>query len=339
MMDISALTRAAGMAGVLPGAVPGSGMAGNGFLERIAAALPAAETQTAETQAAAGTQRPSWVKPAEDVPATCSLEARLKQRYPGLVYHVFDASSRYWQGRNDYPFHLLYQEGANVAQIENWKPSGPNPDPLDGQVQRNLGSIPPGSHAVVIHPKVQARMEEDPAYADIIYRRIEAWFTFDSVRNEAIIPGTSATSSQAIAIGEDGEIANVQACSSGSLSRFSEKEEEQEEGDDFWEARAKRHHLYMQQVVQAQILHSMGLSAEWRAIYAGAQQNTRANMCLSGMGLGAKAAAQAAIAETMEMMGDPALREALGETIAGVSIDAVFAGTVKAISDFHPGIL
>ena len=33
------------------------------------------------------------------------LEERLKARYPGLVYHVFDGSSRCWRSRQDYPFH------------------------------------------------------------------------------------------------------------------------------------------------------------------------------------------------------------------------------------------
>lgn len=344
MLDISALTRAAAATGTLPGRSSGIGT-GGGFLEKIASTLSAAEAQAAPAaDTASGVRQASGTQAAGTqtvgTRAACLLEARLKQRYPGLVYHVGDASSRYWQGRNDYPFHLLYQEGTDMSQIENWKPSGPNPDPLDGQVQRNLGSIPPGSHAVVIHPKVQARMEEDPAYADVIYKRIEAWFTFDSVRNDAIIPGISAGSSQAIAIGEDGMIANVQSCSSGGFTRYGEKEEEeQQEGDDFWTARAKRHHLYMQQVVQAQILHSMGLSAEWRAIYAASLQSTRAESGLAGMGMNALAASQAAIAKTMALMSDPALREALGETVAGVSVDAVFAATAKSISDFHPGIL
>ena len=36
-----------------------------------------------------------------------SLEAMLKQKYPGLVYHVFDASSSFWKTRNDYPHYML----------------------------------------------------------------------------------------------------------------------------------------------------------------------------------------------------------------------------------------
>lgn len=110
----------------------------------------------------------------------------------------------------------------DIQRIENWKPSGPNPfyGSIDGKFIapkeiKALSNVPPGSKAVVIHPKVQERMEHDPEYAYEIMERIETWFAFDRARNEAIRPGSTADMSQAVAIGEDGSIVNAQASSCG----------------------------------------------------------------------------------------------------------------------------
>jgi len=176
----------------------------------------------------AGQVQTDSVKAAE-VP---TLESMLKAKYPNLAYHVFDASSSDWRTRNDYPHYLLYQSG-NAAKetLENWQPSGDNPfyGSVDGQFIapkeiRALGSVPPGSKAVVIHPKVQERMEQDPAYAMEIMAKIDTWFTFDAVRNEAMMYGSTVGMSQAVAIGEDGNICN--ACSSscgGSITQSSDE--------------------------------------------------------------------------------------------------------------------
>lgn len=321
-MNIDALTQAMFQAGRAP-ARKTAGSAGTAFLEEVAKGLAPSEEREAQA--------------VEEI-VTLSLEDRLKVRYPGLVYHVFDGSSRYWRCRQDYPFHKIYQPDADPSEIENWRPSGPNPDPLDPQVQRNLGSIPPGSKAVIIHPKVQQRMEEDPDYAQVIYDRIEAWFTFDQVRNEAIIPGCTLGMSQCIAIGEDGEIANVQACSGGGLTRSRSGEDDE---DDFWTARAKRHHEYMQQVIEAQILHAQGIAlglASLRRVRAKA--GTAVSTGTGGAAqLTAIQSSQQAIAQTMAMINGPELRAALGDTVAGTSIDDVFQSTISAIAQFHPTIV
>ncbi len=67
-----------------------------------------------------------------------SLEAMLKQKYPRLVYHVFDASSSFWKTRNDYPHYMLYQKNADVSALENWKPKGPNPEYMASKEIRAL---------------------------------------------------------------------------------------------------------------------------------------------------------------------------------------------------------
>lgn len=323
-MNISALTQAMLQAGTIPHPAPGRDAGGGSFLDQVNKGL-----------ALSGAREAAPVE-------TKSLEDRLKARYPGLAYHVFDGSSRYWQTRQDFPFHKIYQQDTDPSEIEGWRPSGPNPDPLDATVQRNLGSIPPGSHAVIIHPAVQKRMEEDPAYADVIYDRIEAWFTFDVARNEAILPGCTAGMSQCLAIGEDGEIANVQACSSGGGITRSKSGDDDEES--FWDARLKRHRAYMRQVVEAQILHALGLTGQLAALRQAREKGaasvstggSRSGMDQQFAALQSSQLSQAAIAQTVAMMNDPQLREALGETVAGTPLDTVFQCTRDAITSFHP---
>lgn len=263
---------------------------------------------------AAGTEDVTLAEAAQTKPV--SLEDMLKQKYPNLVYHVFDASSNYWRGRTDYPHYMLYQEDLTeeqISEIENWKPSGPNPfyGSKDGQFIapkeiKALQNVPPGSKAVIIHPKVQEKMEQDPAYAEEIYQRIEAWWAFDTARNEAMIPGITAESSMCVAIGEDGLICNAQSHSSGRFTQSSSGS-----GDSgrnvlsWWDARMERHDYYMQLWQQQQLEHSMEVSSQFASLNFG----------------------QSAKATVMQMLGDDNLKAILGDTIAGVSIEDVLEST------------
>lgn len=238
-----------------------------------------------------------------------SLEERLKARYPGLTYHVFDGSSGYWRTRNDYPHYLLYQKNIDTKALENWEPKGPNPAYQDSKAIKALGSVPPGSKAVVIHPKVQARMEQDPAYADEIMARIEAWFTFDVVRNEAILPGSTADMSQSVVIGEDGNIAN--ACSSSPGRITYSKSGSDEDVPDFWDLRMQRHKHFMKLWKEHQIEHSMGVSQQFAAFHS----------------------AQAAKSQLIAMINDPSFREALGDTLAGIPVEKVFEITMQQVEE------
>ena len=252
-------------------------------------------------------QAASVTQTEESAPAQAiSLEEMLKARHPGLVYHVFDASTPYWRTREDYPFNLLYQKNINTEALENWKPSGPNPDQISPNVQRNLAAIPPGGKAVIIHPKVQERMEQDPEYANLIYQRIESWWAFDIARNEAILPGSTAGMSQAIAIGEDGNIANVQASSGPSMTR---SKREEEEGPDFWELRKNRHDWYMKLWIEEQLQRRLTASAQLTATD--------------------HASFPSAKAQLIDMLNNDQLKSILGDTIAGTSVDEVFEHTRK----------
>ena len=206
-----------------------------------------------------------------------SLETMLKAKYPNIHYHVFDASSGYWRTRTDYPHYLLYQDGDKAKEtLENWQPTGANPfyGSIDGRFTapkeiHALGNVPPGSKAVVIHPKVQERMEQDPAYAQEIYAKIDTWFAFDVARNEAVMPGSTWDMSQAVAIGEDGNICNACSSSGGGDITYSRSGSDDEER--WWDLRMARHAEFMKLAVERQIQRKM-LASELAASVAAKSQ-------------------------------------------------------------------
>ena len=236
-----------------------------------------------------------------------SLETMLKAKYPNIHYHVFDASSGYWRTRNDYPHYLLYQDGDKAKEtLENWQPSGANPfyGSIDGRFTapkeiHALGNVPPGSKAVVIHPKVQERMEQDPAYAQEIFAKIDTWFAFDVARNEAIMPGSTWDMSQAVAIGEDGNICNACSSSAGGEITYSKSGSDDEES--WWDLRMARHAEFMKLAAEKQIERHMQASQ-----------------------LAASAAAKSQLAA---MLTGGNLREIFGSEIAGIPTETVLAIT------------
>ena len=206
-----------------------------------------------------------------------SLEEMLKAKYPNLYYHVFDGSSSYWRTRNDYPHYLLYQDGDKAKEtLENWQPEGANPfygskggKFIAPKEIHALSSVPPGSKAVVIHPKVQERMEQDPAYAQEIFAKIDAWFAFDVARNEAHMPGCTAGMSQAVAIGEDGNICN--ACSSSPGRITYSKSSKSDNEPSWWDLRMARHAEFMKLISEEQIQNHIQASGLLSAVSAKAQ--------------------------------------------------------------------
>ena len=240
-----------------------------------------------------------------------SLETMLKAKYPNIHYHVFDASSGYWRTRNDYPHYLLYQDGDKAKEtLENWQPTGANPfyGSIDGRFTapkeiHALGNVPPGSKAVVIHPKVQERMEQDPAYAQEIFAKIDTWFAFDVARNEAIMPGSTWDMSQAVAIGEDGNICNACSSSAGGEITYSKSGSDDEES--WWDLRMARHAEFMKLAVEKQI-----------------QRHIQASQ------LAASAAAKSQLAA---MLTGGNLREIFGSEIAGIPTETVLTITQSQV--------
>ena len=240
-----------------------------------------------------------------------SLETMLKAKYPNIHYHVFDASSGYWRTRNDYPHYLLYQDGDKAEEtLENWQPTGANPfyGSIDGRFTapkeiHALGNVPPGSKAVVIHPKVQERMEQDPAYAQEIFAKIDTWFAFDVARNEAIMPGSTWDMSQAVAIGEDGNICNACSSSAGGEITYSKSGSDDEES--WWDLRMARHAEFMKLAAEKQIERHMQASQ-----------------------LAASAAAKSQLAA---MLTGGNLLEIFGSEIAGIPTETVLAITQSQV--------
>ena len=240
-----------------------------------------------------------------------SLETMLKAKYPNIHYHVFDASSGYWRTRNDYPHYLLYQDGDKAKEtLENWQPTGANPfyGSIDGRFTapkeiHALGNVPPGSKAVVIHPKVQERMEQDPAYAQEIFAKIDTWFAFDVARNEAIMPGSTWDMSQAVAIGEDGNICN--ACSSSGGGEITYSKSGSDDEISWWDLRMARHAEFMKLAVQHQIENKIQASQ-----------------------LAASAAAKSRLAA---MMNSGNLQAIFGDEIAGIPTETVLAITQSQV--------
>ena len=132
---------------------------------------------------------------------------------------------------------------------------------------------------MVIHPKVQERMEEDPAYAQEIFAKIDTWFAFDAARNEAILPGSTWDMSQAVAIGEDGNICNACSSSGGGGLTFSRSGTDGELS--WWDLRMARHAEFMKLLVEGQIQRQLQAS-DWAA--SGLAKSRLASM-LDGGGL------------------------------------------------------
>ena len=292
---LSNVLSANALAGLYRSGTAGAKSSGTGFLN-LASATAAARTAQVNGDIV-------------DIQAATapSLEEMLKAKYPNLHYHVFDASSSYWKTRNDYPHYLLYQDGDRAKEtLENWQPTGSNPfyGSVDGQFIapkeiKALGSIPPGSKAVVIHPMVQARMEQDPAYAQEIFAKIDAWFAFDVARNEAHMPGCTLGMSQAVAIGEDGNICN--ACSSSGGRITCSESGGPANGLSWWDLRMARHAEFMKLIVENQI-----------------QRQIQASDLLS---------ATAAKARLADMLKNGNLPEVFGDEISGVPTETVLAMT------------
>ena len=251
-----------------------------------------------------------------------SVESMLKAKYPNLVYNVGDATSSAWRTRNDYPFEALFQEGEkSVEQIENWRPTGANP-----KNQRYL-PIAPGSKAVMIHPKAQERMQNDLEFAQEVMERIESWWAYDIARNEAISPGCTVGMSQAIAIGEDGEIANVLACGGGDSIGMSKNKKDDEDEYDWWMERMARHAMYMELLRTGKIDYSK--YAFFKSGSFGSLGGSGFNSINSMLAI---QSGQSAEREIHSMIQN-GLREKLGDTICGMPTDEVIDGTWKDIEN------
>ena len=179
----------------------------------------------------------------------------------------------------------------------------------------------------MIHPKAQERMEKDPEFAQEVMERIESWWAYDIARNDAISPGCTVGMSQAIAIGEDGEIANVLACGGGDSISMNKNKNDDEDQYDWWMERMVRHAMYMELLRTGKIDYSTYAFLKSGSIgsFSGSGFNSMNSMLAMQSG-------QSAEREIHSMLQN-GLKEKLGDTICGMPTDEVIDGTWKDIEE------
>lgn len=104
---------------------------------------------------------------AEKASTFISAKQSLQDTYPGLKYHVLDASQFTYWNRLDFPDSKIFEENIDVEALKAWKPKRSTATGYEPWVQRDLEKIPKGLHVVFIHPTTQKKMDEDPEYTDI----------------------------------------------------------------------------------------------------------------------------------------------------------------------------
>ena len=175
----------------------------------------------------------------------------------------------------------------------------------------------------MIHPKVQERMEKDPEFAKEVMERIESWWAYDIGRNEAIAPGYTTGMSQAIAIGEDGEIANVLSCGGGDTMRSNKQKNNEEEEYDWWMERMARHAMFMQLWLEGKS--DINLSSF--SFMGGGSFGSFGGSGFGGMNnMLSMQSGQSAEREIYSMLQN-GLKEKLGDTICGMPTDEVIDET------------
>ena len=145
----------------------------------------------------------------EETDTFVSAEQSLREIYPDLKYHVVDASQFTYWNRLDFPTSAFFAdtvEESTINELRAWKPKTRTATGYEPWVQRDLEGIQPGLHAVMIHPAVQEKMDNDPEYAKQIVAKIQRYFENDIRTNAAIDPESIKSMSQLVSITEDGEI-------------------------------------------------------------------------------------------------------------------------------------
>lgn len=166
------------------------------------------------------------------------FEGALTARFPGLKYHVMDTSgisASAWE-RNDYPFEQFFADEVDESVL-SWKPSTREPSMLDSGVQARLNAAR-GKYAVIVPPKLEAKLEEDPSLAQTLMDRISALMMQQD-------PYGSIESFN-IAFDEEGNISNYRFSGGGGRIQWPSEEAQQkirEEHAENMRRQTRRHHL------------------------------------------------------------------------------------------------
>ena len=216
---------------------------------------------------------------------------------------------------------------ADVYQSEQYSMAAQKVKRAQGALNILSNSVRTGGtdKAVMIHPKAQERMENDPEFAKEVMERIESWWAYDIARNEAISPGCTTGMSQAIAIGEDGEIANVLAGGGSNTMRSNKQKNNNDEDEyDWWTERMARHALYMQLWLEGKSDINLSSFSFMGGGSFGSSGFSSMNSML------AMQSGQSAEREIHSMLQN-GLKEKLGDTICGMPTDEVIQQTFTDI--------
>lgn len=146
----------------------------------------------------------------------------LEDKYPGIVCYAGDVGSiKYITDtfRQDFPVSKLFEENVDMEELAAWRPKMKNyPSGFEDYIQADRARIPKGKNAVMIHPDVKARMENDPEYAKEILSKVDTFIQKEILIEEELIPGSTVGMNQFIAIDAEGKIACNISVSHGSGS-------------------------------------------------------------------------------------------------------------------------
>lgn len=153
--------------------------------------------------------------------------------YYDVITHVgnSDIPSWKWQ-RNDFPFWQYFQKNTSADALNDWEPKGENPSQLRSDLQRNYGSIGAGKIAIIMPDSLKEKMDADPAYAQQIVAKLQAWKEdYDRWNNlTAASYGYNVAEHQAslnyvFDLDENGDIKNCTVSGSGGTITGPSKEE------------------------------------------------------------------------------------------------------------------
>lgn len=163
----------------------------------------------------------------QPVENSMTLKEMWKDRFPGVKYHVMDASTiskGVWE-RNDFPFEKFFEDDVDESVL-NWKPMGKDPDMADSSVQSRLDSTL-GGKAIVVPPELEEKMKNNPELAQKVMDKVDNF-----IKNHPTRPGRVL--SYLIALDENGDIAHFRVTGGGghisgpSEAELRQFEEEQE---------------------------------------------------------------------------------------------------------------
>lgn len=172
------------------------------------------------------------VKSLEELAAEVGIQGKVvektgewKDYFPGMQVITkvgnCNVQSGIWS-RTDFPFWEYFKAGTSAEALNNWQPSGPQPDMLNPKIQSSLRGIGYGKVSILIPEKLQEKMDADPAYAEEIYRKVAKWKEdYDAWDNSVAaslgmnVAAHQFSKSYCVQLDEDGNVGNFTVVGGG----------------------------------------------------------------------------------------------------------------------------